>query len=1025
MHFSRKTILVVGAALLAACGDKVSVTEYTPAPTPAAVLKVNSVAVAPLSATLNIGQSITLTAAVNADAGVATTVSWLPSDAAKVSVSASGVVLALAATPGVAVCATSTVDSGKKGCATIVVTPATALIPATVSINSITSTVGGLNAPVTVSNVTGQIDVTLNVNPGNQTISKIVLLVGTVRQDSQMYSAAQAAALRFSADQAVAAQSTFPQVVFSVSTAAYDAVTGVAKFPNGTKAISAQLYTVGTTTAAATATAAQSLTFANVDVLAAKVTPTVAFTSANTATSVTGYLWSKISDSLDVTILPVLYSGRAITSIAMRPVCGDSVWTKVVSPFKVRYGVPTAGYSTANGGNCSATATTDGEQPIFVSAIMADGNSAPALAFDASIVAQRRRYDNLGPTAPTIGRQDVGISGTYSRRAAGWFNDAVNLTGVVGSTESVTAPFAGNLITARGVDAAVSSGVATTDPQVVTYKAFVGTSLATALASSPVTNVSSLAETAGFSSCVVVRAYDALGNVSAAPTDCSFTGTGSTVVIGVDRTIPDAARYTIDDDAVSVLAALKVEGADSLFATGGKFFILATDAAAGAATGKSGIKGVRMAITQVANGVSTCWYGRAVPCTNGTGTDGFITNNVTQANYYETAVVGANGYYTVTPTVYDNAGNTVALAARTFLVDATVPGAPVGTPAITGDLGRAAVMGVTVVDDQDMGYYYGKMLYGVVSEKCSVTTVHSTFTGAPTPVVVNAATYSGCTPTHGRIIPGDAAFSGGMSAAALAAAAATIIPTAGIQLTSVDYAGNVTVAAATAASVNAFVPVTTFGGVIGTANRCGAIGSAAINSGYCTFVTTAPGVTAYTGAGVNAPTMVTLKATVVVKDSIALPVTCGLVNAAPVAACDAAIAAVNKLTVTPFSTVNFYVPDGQADVKVGNGSNTATVSVDSSTIAGYYLSTTTNVYTYTFAPATTFGILTPIKGRVVPPGAVNYFAVGRYSTSSTATNKGIVATLAAAGDYSIIADGSTKVSVNSVKSTVSAITVTK
>jgi uncharacterized protein YjdB len=84
MHFNRSTLLVAGAALLAACGDKVTVSQYTP-PTPDKV--VHSVSVAPATATLTVGQSITLTAAVNADAGVATTVTWSSSDAAKASVS--------------------------------------------------------------------------------------------------------------------------------------------------------------------------------------------------------------------------------------------------------------------------------------------------------------------------------------------------------------------------------------------------------------------------------------------------------------------------------------------------------------------------------------------------------------------------------------------------------------------------------------------------------------------------------------------------------------------------------------------------------------------------------------------------------------------------------------------------------------------------------------------------------------------------------------------------------------------------
>ena len=155
MIFSRKTILVVGAAFLAACGDKVSVQQYTP---PVPVAKVNSVEVAPATASMLVGETATFTAAVNADAGVATTVTWNSSDAAKASVSTAGVVTAVAATPGVAICATSTVDTGKKGCATVAVRVATAtgltVAPSSATLNigntlQLTAAVSGATATPT------------------------------------------------------------------------------------------------------------------------------------------------------------------------------------------------------------------------------------------------------------------------------------------------------------------------------------------------------------------------------------------------------------------------------------------------------------------------------------------------------------------------------------------------------------------------------------------------------------------------------------------------------------------------------------------------------------------------------------------------------------------------------------------------------------------------------------------------------------------------------------------------------------
>ena len=200
MRIVRSSLFTVAVAFAAAaCGDKVTVAGPAVTTTTTAVSKVNSVAVAPVSATMNIGDKITLIPSVNADAGLATTVTWSSSDATKASVDGSGVVTAVAATPGVAVCATSTVDTGKKGCASIIVTSAPISIPATVSIAGITQT--NLNTPVDPSNTNGLINVQANINTGNATVQRVVLVVDGQRVDSQVISAAQSAALRSAADE--------------------------------------------------------------------------------------------------------------------------------------------------------------------------------------------------------------------------------------------------------------------------------------------------------------------------------------------------------------------------------------------------------------------------------------------------------------------------------------------------------------------------------------------------------------------------------------------------------------------------------------------------------------------------------------------------------------------------------------------------------------------------------------------------------------------------------------------------------
>ncbi len=103
---------------VAACGDDVTVTPPPPPPAPT----VHSVSVAPSPATISVAGTVQLVATVNADAGVATTVTW-SGGAGIASVSATGLVTGVAAGTA-AITACSTVVTGICGSATIVVTTA-------------------------------------------------------------------------------------------------------------------------------------------------------------------------------------------------------------------------------------------------------------------------------------------------------------------------------------------------------------------------------------------------------------------------------------------------------------------------------------------------------------------------------------------------------------------------------------------------------------------------------------------------------------------------------------------------------------------------------------------------------------------------------------------------------------------------------------------------------------------------------------------------------------------------------------
>lgn len=123
MHKFYRSVLLTGmvAVGLAGCGDDLTIVEPPPPPPPPTPT-VKSISVAPNPGSVPVGGTITMSAAVVADAGVATTVTWSSSDASKATVNAtSGVVTGVAA-GSVAITATSTVNPAVQGNATVNVT---------------------------------------------------------------------------------------------------------------------------------------------------------------------------------------------------------------------------------------------------------------------------------------------------------------------------------------------------------------------------------------------------------------------------------------------------------------------------------------------------------------------------------------------------------------------------------------------------------------------------------------------------------------------------------------------------------------------------------------------------------------------------------------------------------------------------------------------------------------------------------------------------------------------------------------
>src|SRR6188474_2591616 len=116
------TLGLILAAGVAACGDDVSIVQ--PPPDTAVV---RSVVVSPSSATITAGSTFQFGASVDADAGLANTVTWTASGGTGITVDANGLASASATASGTAsICAASTANTAVRGCAQLAVTPAAA-----------------------------------------------------------------------------------------------------------------------------------------------------------------------------------------------------------------------------------------------------------------------------------------------------------------------------------------------------------------------------------------------------------------------------------------------------------------------------------------------------------------------------------------------------------------------------------------------------------------------------------------------------------------------------------------------------------------------------------------------------------------------------------------------------------------------------------------------------------------------------------------------------------------------------------
>ena len=441
---------LLALASLTACGDKVTPVTITTSPPPSVV---HSVTVTPNSVpNLAVGASVTLSASVDADAGVTVrTVTWASSDATVATVDGTGKVTGVKAGT-VTVSAAATADPTVKGAALVTVGGAGGAPVVTISsINNTVCGTGGCNSvPANLAAAAGQLDVILNVDANGQALKSVsaTLKCGNDSVTQTQTISSNVAAL--DANEAAA------PVTLSFNTAAFTinaAGVAVVALHNGPCSISA----IATTSVAQSATNSTALTLANVDGVVltdsfAAITNAEGVTQPTTATDAGGLPWR--AGSLTVLATPVLYSNRTVSSVSIT-VTGAQVPTQTLTtaPFSATWSgsstsgsAPTVTGKTLVGGTYEANGTTPVGTTPSVVVLDAAGNDLGLNILNAGIVGNTTfRLDNTAPQPP--------LTFTTPARQAGWVNGTYVFTGTggVGTSAKFNACGDGPAVASSGV----------------------------------------------------------------------------------------------------------------------------------------------------------------------------------------------------------------------------------------------------------------------------------------------------------------------------------------------------------------------------------------------------------------------------------------------------------------------------------------------------------------------------------------------------------------------------------------------
>ena len=684
---------------LTACGDKVTVPPQTTTPVGTVVHRVT---VTPDNLQLKVGDKVTLAASVDADAGVTDrTVTWSSSNTAVATVDATGLVTAVAG-GNATIIAKSKADANVSGAAAVTVA---AVVNASLTVGQINQTVcvvGGActSIPANLSNVAGQLDVTLNVDPGTQTVSGVDLIMNCGGADTVV-----ATQNLGSADKAPVAEESTAPVTLSFNTAAFNSTSGAVAFKNGACTIKGR---VRTTAGTQTASSTTSLTLNNADILVATTT------IPNSAPAANGLVWR--GGAVTVSAVPVMYSGATIASgtVALmnaasaahptqygqngNPVAYQGA-VQTQSNIAPSSGVISASFSTSTSAAGGVGGASVDSMFTQITTVSSTGNAGPAIllptppAIGAGSPVGNAfvRLDNRAPDITTLPVLTMNVQNNQNNWAGSAFTFTTNSTGTAAFSSTPVITFAAGTLTDWGgvdlVKAITQSRVAGSGASFVTFS-----------------KITDLAETSSSGSYELrLQVCDALNNCQNA------TPAGNT--FGVDLTAPTLATLAgvKDGDIYSIATGAPVHVA---------FSVLDPTGAGGVSGSGTSTNGILVKDQSLKPGSSI--PGSKTECSigvdQGSGSAHTCAAGVPRPNdlVFATsdAIAAQTGEYTMVVNALDQAGNTSPALTIKYYVDLAAPTIPVQGVTIPGSITlNTAFTGFSATDNMDIKSGSGSLVF--------------------------------------------------------------------------------------------------------------------------------------------------------------------------------------------------------------------------------------------------------------------------------------------------------------------------